>query len=245
MSISVCIISYNEESNIKDCLESVRWADEIIVVDSGSTDRTREIAESIGAKVVHHKWEGYVNQKNFALSLATKDWVFCLDSDERCTPQLADEIRQAIQNNSVDGFQMKRHTYYLHKWINHCGWYPDYKLRLAKRSKCRWDGVDPHDKLTVDGVTSKLDGEIHHYTYKNFSHQIRVINTFSDIVRDEWIKKEKKLNIFLMFLHPPLKFIEVYFYKLGFLDGLAGFIISIASAFYVFSKHVKLWESKK
>ena len=242
-TISVCVITYNEEHNIVDCLESVKWADEIIVVDSDSTDRTVELAKNYTKNVIINKWHGYVVQKNFALEHATCDWILCLDADERVTPELKEEILSVLtKNNAADAYYIKRHTYYLGKWINHCGWYPDYKIRLIKRGKGKWDGIDPHDKMVSTGRTDYLNAELHHFTYRNFSHQLKIIDRFSDVATDEYIKAGKSYCIFKMLFHPPLKFLGVYIWKMGFMDGFQGFIIAVASAFYVFSKYVKLWE---
>lgn len=244
--ISCCIITYNEEYNIHDCLESVKWVNEIVVVDSFSTDKTTEIAKSYTDKVILNKWGGYIEQKNFALSCAEGDWILCLDADERVTPELKEEILKVVEDNlSVDGYCIKRHTYYLGKWINHCGWYPDYKIRLIRRGKGKWGGVNPHDKILVDGETGYLKEEMHHLTYRNFAYQLKIINRFSDVFVHESMKRGRKTNLIFMFLHPPIKFLEVYVWRAGFLDGLQGFIIAIASSFYVFTKHVKLWEKMK
>jgi glycosyltransferase involved in cell wall biosynthesis len=243
VNISACIMTHNEEENIRACLESVKWAEEIIVVDSGSTDRTCDIAKEYTDRIVQHKWEGHIGQRNFVISLATKDWVFCLDADERCTPDLAKDIERVVTTNEAEGYYVKRHTYYLSRWINHCGWYPDYKLRLAKRGLCKSTGTDPHDSIVVNGRTKKLDSELHHFTYRDFADQIRTINNFSDITRDQWIKEDKRPSIPGMLFHPMAKFFEIYFYKLGFLDGVAGFVIAASTSFYVFCKYVKLWET--
>lgn len=243
MKISVSIITFNEEHNLIDCLESVRGCDEIVVVDSFSTDRTVEIARRYTDRVIQRAWPGYVAQKNFALEQCTGDWILCLDADERCTPELRDEIRGAlVVSDSTVGYTMSRHTRYLGRWINHGGWYPDRKLRLVRRGRARWEGVDPHDKLVADGPTADLQGEIHHFTYRSFAHQLRIVNKFSDVAVDEWIKEGRLPSLFLMLFHPPIKFLECYVWKLGFLDGLAGFIIAVTSSFYAFAKHVKLWE---
>lgn len=244
--ISAVIICKNEEHNIRACLESVKWCDEIVVVDSGSTDRTVEIAKEFTSKVLFHEWPGYVAQKNYALAQATGEWVISLDADERCTPELEKKIREILADpHAADGYKVRRHVYYLGRWINHCGWYPDWKLRVARRATCSWTGVDPHDKLVTQGTTKKLDADIEHYTYRDLSHQLQIIDKFSDVVRDEWLKAGKKPSLFLLMVHPWIKFLEVYLWKRGILDGRAGLIISMASAFYVFAKHAKLWEASR
>jgi glycosyltransferase involved in cell wall biosynthesis len=242
--LSVTVICMNEERNIRECLESVKWADEIVVVDSGSTDRTTEIAREFTPRVVHHEWPGYVAQKNYALGLARGEWVLCLDADERCTPELRDLLLRRLQNpGDVDGFKVRRHVFYLGRWIDHGGWYPDWKLRIVRRAKARWGGVDPHDKLEVEGRVEKLEADLLHYTYRDFSHQIRIIDRFSDVVRDGWLRAGRRPSLVLTVVHPLFKFLECYVWKLGFLDGFPGLAIAAASAFYVFAKRVKLWEA--
>lgn len=249
--LSVCIVAMNEEDRLRPCLESVRWADEIVVVDSHSTDRTREVAAEFGARVVERDWPGYVEQKNFALSQAAHEWVLCLDADERVSDALRADIQRvlAAPANSIAGYAMPRHVFYLGRWINHGGWYPDRKVRLVQRGRARWTGDDPHDKLVADGPVERLDGDLVHHTYRNFSHQLQIIDRFSDVViaryRDAYRRYRAPWLVPLMFLHPPVKFVECYLWKLGFLDGLPGMIIAAASAFYVFSKYVKAWESRR
>jgi glycosyltransferase involved in cell wall biosynthesis len=241
--ISATVITYNEQANIGQCLESIRWVDEIVVVDSGSTDRTVEIARNYTERVIINPWPGYIAQKNFALKQASHEWILCLDADERVTPELKGEIISEINlEKGIVGYYIKRHTYYLGRWINHGGWYPDYKLRLIRKGEARWDGVDPHDKLVTHGKTGYLKGEILHYTYRDFSHQLRVIDRFSEVAVQEGLKRGARFSVWKALLHPPLKFVECYVYKLGFLDGLPGLIIAIASSFYVFVKYIKLWE---
>lgn len=242
MKISAVVICGNEEKNIGDCLESLKWCDEIVVVDSMSTDRTPEIARTYTSKVIQRPWPGYVAQKNFALDQATGDWILSVDSDERCTPELREEIRRELPAAAVDGFLVKRHVHYLGRWINHGGWYPDYKLRLVRRGKAKWTGVDPHDKLVTDGTTRKLKGELVHFTYRDFRHQLKTIQAYSDVVVDEWVKEGRRFSLLKAVFHPPAKFLGCYVWKLGFLDGWPGFVIAAASAFYVFVKQVKLWE---
>ena len=250
LPISVCIVCFNEEANIRRCLESVRWVKEaggeIIVVDSFSTDKTVDICREFTNRVIQNKWPGFVNQKNFALDQAANDWVLSLDADE----VLSDEARQAISKGAdagftSDGYLFKRHTFYLGRWINHGGWYPDWKLRFFRKSKARWGGMDPHDRIIMaDGARTKyLDCDIIHYTYKNLSHQLKTIDRFSDAASEALIQAGKQFSLLNLFFRPPAKFLETYIYKLGFLDGLAGLIIAVASSFYVFVKYAKMWEA--
>lgn len=242
-NVSAVIICGNEEHNIASCLESVSWCQEIIVVDSMSTDRTVDIARRYTDRVIQRPWPGYVEQKQFALEQATGDWLFSLDADERCTPQLRDAIlRELAHDHGVDGFAVKRHVFYLGRWINHGGWYPDWKLRLVRRGRARWSGVNPHDRLLCDGPVKRIDADIVHYTYRDFAHQIRIINQFSDVVTHEWIKQGRRFSILDALFHPPAKFLECYVWRLGFLDGWPGFVIAIASAFYTFARQVKMRE---
>lgn len=241
-TVSAVVICGNEEDRIEECLKSVLWADEIVVVDSMSTDRTPEIARRYATRFFQRPWAGYVAQKNFALEQATGDWVFSLDADERCTPELRDRIREKLERAGVAGFFVRRHVFYLGRWINHGGWYPDWKLRLARRDKARWEGQDPHDRLVVDGDTDRIPADIVHLTYRNFADHLRTIQRFSDVAAEEWHKAGKRFSLLRLLFHPPAKFLECYVWKLGFLDGLPGLIIAAASAFYVFCKHVKLWE---
>ncbi len=239
-TISAVVICFNEEAAIRDCLESVKWCDEIVVVDSNSTDRTVEIAREYSPKLIQRPWPGYIAQKNFALEQATKDWAFSIDADERCTPELRADIERALAaSEGVNGYRVKRHVHYLGRWINHGGWYPDWKVRLVRPGKAKWTGVDPHDKLVAEGTTRDLGGELVHLTYRDFAHQLRTIDRFGDVAVAEWMKEGRRPSLLKLLFHPPIKFLECWIWKLGLLDGWAGFVIAKASAFYVFTKHVK------
>ena len=210
--ISATIITKNEEDRIEECLRSVSWCDERLVVDSGSTDRTVERARMEGARVIERDWPGYVAQKNFALDEAKGEWIISLDADERCTPGMKDAILAAMESaDGLAGFEVRRHVKYLGRWINHGGWYPDWKLRIVRHGKARWGGVDPHDKLIPDGPVRQLDAEMHHFTYRNFAHQIEIINHFSDVVSHGYVKAGRRPSIGQAIFHPPAKFIECYF----------------------------------
>lgn len=240
--ISACIITCNEESRIRDCLESVKWADEIIVVDSFSTDKTVDICREYTERVYQRAWPGNIDQKNYTMGLAKHEWVLCLDADERLSSELVLEIQKTIRNpeDSV-GFLFPRCTFYLNRWIYHGDWYPDYQLRLFKKGCGQWQGTNPHGRVIVSGKTRYLRYDIYHFSYKNFSHQLRTIDNYSTIFADV-TERGKGFSLFQLIFRPLYKFIKIYVIKRGFLDGLPGFIIAISSAFYVFAKYVKLWE---
>jgi glycosyltransferase involved in cell wall biosynthesis len=244
--ISAAVICRDEADRIADCLESVAWCDEVLVVDSGSTDGTLEIARARATRVIERDWPGYAAQRDFALQQATGDWVLCLDADERCTPALRDAIRAALASDPpLDGFAVRRHAFHLGRWIDHGGWYPDWKLRLVRRGRARGGGVEPHDRLVVEGPVGRLAADLEHHTYRDFADHLRTVQRFSDLVSDEWVKQGRRFSLVRAVLHPPLKFVECWIWKQGFRDGWAGFAIAATSAFYVFAKHVKLWEKTR
>ena len=246
-TISICVITFNEENNIRACLESVKWADEIIVVDSLSTDRTVEIAREYTDCIIQRPWPGHVEQKNFALAQAQSDWVLCLDADERVSPELANEIKNVLSTDNVPeaGFIMPRKTHYLGRWITHGGWYPGRKLRLVRRGEARWKGINPHDHLYVEGSVGKLTGDIYHYTYKDIADHLNTIDKFTTIAAKEMCARGKGIAPAHMLLNPCAKFLKMYLLRLGFLDGLAGFVVAVLSSYYVFLKYAKLWELQR
>jgi glycosyltransferase involved in cell wall biosynthesis len=245
VKISAIVVCGNEEASIAACLESVRWCDEVVVVDSMSQDRTPEIAARYADRLIQRPWAGYVAQKQFALEQATGDWVLNLDADERCTPELREAAQRALAQadaEGVAGFEVRRHVFYLGRWIDHGGWYPDWKLRLVRRDRARFGGYEPHDRLGVDGPVRRLDADLHHYTYRDFAQHLRTVERFSDVVAEEWRKEGRRFSLLDALLHPPAKFLECYVWKRGFLDGWPGFVIAATSAFYVFARQVKLRE---
>lgn len=244
--ITAAIITLNEELNIGRCLDSVQWCDQILVVDSFSTDRTVEICRARGARVVQRKWNGINEQRQFCLSQIDTEWVLALDADERATPELRAEIEGLLNTTpDHDGFLIPRHTFYLGRWINHGGWYPDYKLRCFRRERGRYCGHDPHDHCVIDGPPGKFRGEIQHYTYRSYAAQLRQINSFSDTAAADWLRAGHRYTFWRLMLRPMGKFLETYLLKRGFLDGLPGLVIAISSAFYMFVKYVKLWEQSR
>jgi len=246
-AISACIITYNEEGNIRECLESVKWVDEIVVVDSYSTDKTFDIAKEYTEHGIQRSWPGHVAQKNNVLEYATNEWVLSLDADERISPELREEIEEELQKKALswDGFYMPRRTFYLERWIRHGGWQPDIKLRLFKKSKGRWGGKDPHDRVILDGKAKRLKSPKYHYKYRDLSHQITTIESYSRISSAELYKEGKKFRFSDLLLRPPFRFLRDYFLKQGFRDGWPGLIIAVNTSFYVFTKYAKLWELQK
>lgn len=243
--LSVAVITKNEEDRIPRLLGSVTIADELVVVDSGSTDGTVEICRQRGARVIHREWPGYAAQKQFALEAAAGAWVLNLDADEALSEECAAEIMAAIETASgtVAGFSFPRLSRYLNRWIRHGGWYPDRKIRLVRRGKARWVGGGLHERLDVDGEVRDLQHPLLHYVYRDISDQVRTINTFSSVFANHRGRPGSAAYLLLGVVHAVGKFLECAVWKLGLLDGLPGLVIAINSAFYVFLKHAKAWES--
>ncbi len=241
--LTLCVITKDEEDRLGDCLDSASFVDHIVVVDSGSADRTREIAEDKGATVVVREFDGHVQQKNRALALATTDWVLCLDADERVTPELSAQIEAALDAPDLpSAFSMPRRTFYLGQWIDHGGWYPDRKVRLFDRTKGKWGGTNPHDHVVIEGPVRALAGDIAHYSYRSISDHLRQIDFFTTISAKEKASAGMKPRFWRLLLHPIGKVLRMYFLKLGFLDGRAGFVIAALGGYYVFLKYAKHWE---
>ncbi len=249
VKISAVVITLNEELNLERCLNSLRGiADEIVVVDSFSTDRTEAIARSNGAKFIQHKFEGHIQQKNYAMRQATYDYVLSLDADEVLSDALRNSILSAKQNWTHDAFCFNRLTNYCGKWIKHCGWYPDTKTRLWNRRKGKWEGENPHDKVIMEsGLRIKhLKGDLLHYSFPTIASHVRTANSFSEIAAKEAHRKGKKVTlIFHVILNPWFTFVKKYFFQLGFLDGYYGFIICRISALSNFLKYSKIRELNK
>ncbi|MDH5601686.1 MAG: glycosyltransferase family 2 protein, partial [Gammaproteobacteria bacterium] len=210
--ISACIISYNEEKKIEDCLKSLEGvADEIIVVDSLSTDKTKEIVKKYTDKIYEQKFLGHVEQKNIAVDKASHDWILSLDCDERLTSELRNSILKIKHNlESADAYRMARKTFYVYRWLNHC-WYPDFKVRLFNRKSAKWGGINPHDRVEVSGdniVT--LNGDMEHYSFNSISEHIKTIDLFTEIGADEIIKRNKSVNILSPWTHGLWTFLKLY-----------------------------------
>lgn len=242
--VSACIITLNEEANLPDCLASVAWCEEIVVVDSESADRTREIAEAAGARVLVQPFLGHVEQKNFALDRATHDWVLSVDADERVTPELRASIEAALAEDGerFDGYRMTRHTFYLGRWIDHSGWYPEWHVRLWRRSKARWSGVNPHDHVHPEGPVGTLRGDLQHFSYRSVEAHLRQVNSFTTIQAREKRARGERPSLAKLLFNPAGRFLRMYVWRRGFLDGFPGLALAAIGAFYVFSKYAKLWD---
>ena len=243
-TLSVAVIAKNEVDRIGFLLDSVVSADEVIVVDSGSTDGTVEFCQNRGARVVSAEWQGYARQKQMALELARGQWVLNLDADEALSPELLKEIKKSINqaDDSIKGFSMPRLSRYLNRWIRHGGWYPDRKVRLVRRGYARWVGDGLHERLQVDGKVEKLQHPVLHYVYRDIGDQLETINRFSSVFAQVSKQPVSGSYVWLGVGHSFAKFLECAFWKLGILDGIPGLIIAVNSAFYVFLKHAKAWE---
>ncbi len=242
--LSIVIITYNEEKNIRRCLESVRaFADEIVVVDSLSTDQTKAICSEYAVRFISQAFLGYIEQKNFALDRAGNDYVLCLDADEAVSEQLAASIQKAKLHTDADAYQMNRLGNYCGRWIRHGAWYPDTKLRLINKKKARWGGTNPHDKIIVEpgAKTSTLKGDILHYTYASIEEHITQMNHFTTIQASAMFNDGKKASWVKLIVNPAAAFISGYFIKLGFLDGKDGLLLARAQAYATLIKYMKLW----
>ena len=248
MKISAVIIAFNEEDRLLDALKSLTdVADEIIVVDSYSTDRTPEITRQAGAVLYQNRFEDYGRQKNFAMQKASHDWVLNLDADERVAPELAQSISELKKNGppaNVAAFAINRKAFYLGRWITHSGWYPDKKVRLFRKANAHWQGRI-HEKLVVKGKTGYLSGVILHYTYRNITDHVHRLSRYTSLQAEEILKQKKKFLLVRVFFLPSTTFIRHYFIKLGFLDGLAGFVIALLSSWATALKYLKAIELKR
>jgi glycosyltransferase involved in cell wall biosynthesis len=245
--LSAVIITFNEERNIVRCIDSLQEiVDEIIVVDSFSTDKTIELCESKGVKVIQNKFEGHIQQKNFALQQAKNDWVISLDADEALTEELKKSIIEVLKNPTVKGYKFNRLTNYCGKWVRFCGWYPDTKLRLVNRNFAIWQGINPHDKLELtDGKKEGfLKGDLLHYSYYTKEDHYKQIEYFGKIAAQEAFKDGKRVNKLFLVGKVIAQFVKSYVLKLGILDGITGLKISYRSAYATYRKYKMLSQLK-
>lgn len=241
-TLSVVIITGNEEKRIRDCLESVKWADEIIVVDSESIDRTVEIAREYTDKIFVRRWEGYAPQKQFAIEQATCDWILSLDADERVSPELKLEIEGILATETeYEGFYIPRRNFFLGKWIRSCGWYPNYQLRLFKKGKGCVTKRKVHEGFVVDGKVGYLKGDIIHYTHMELKSTFAKINEYSSLSAEEKAERRIVKGIDLI-LHPLSAFLGHYIFRGGFKDGVHGLMVSLIHAMTNMQTYMKIWE---
>lgn len=245
LNLSLVVITKDEEKNIERCLRSVPFAQDILIVDSHSSDRTVEIAEKLGARVIQEKWRGFGAQKKFAVEQAKFDWILSLDADEAVSEELAAEIRQRF--SSLDpqvGYRLPRRSFHLGRWIGHGGWFPDLQLRLFNRQFSNWGDDLIHEHIRAP-KTEKLNGEMKHWVFDDLSDQVKTNDRYSGLMAAEMFRRGKKFSLWKLVSKPPVKFLETYLWKAGFLDGLPGFLISVSAAYSVFLKWAKLWEMEQ
>jgi len=239
--LTAVIITLNEAAHIEACLDSVAFADERIVIDSGSTDGTPDLARAKGARVETRAWPGYGAQKNAAAGLASHDWILSVDADERVTPALAAEIRATLESPAHAGYRMPRVAFHLGRWIRTTDWYPDFQLRLYDRRRGRWKPSLVHESVTIDGASGTLHGELQHYAYRDIAHHLETINKYTTLAASQMHAAGRRAGFADLALHPPAAFLRNYVLRRGIADGMPGLIISVMNTHYVFLKFAKLW----
>ncbi len=243
MKVTATVITRDEAANIAAALQSVSWADEIVVVDSGSTDDTVAIARQHAARVEVRDWPGYSAQKNYAAEIASNDWILSIDADERVTPELGAEIRALLAAAPMArGYRIPRVAWYLGRWIRSTDWYPDYQLRLYDRRAGRWNGRRVHESIDLQGAPGQLRHELQHYAYRDLSHHLATIDRYTTLAAEQWLAEGRTTNGFELFIHPRLAFIRNYLLRGGIRDGEPGLLVSKLNSYYVFLKLAKLWE---
>jgi len=240
VKISATIITFNEERNVPRAIESLRAVDEVVVVDSGSTDRTVELAEKLGARVIESPWPGYAKQKNFAAEQAQHDWILSIDADESLSEALEGEIWQLKKNGpSFDAYTMPRMAQYLGRWIRHSGWYPDRKVRLYNRRKSKWIGEFVHEAVKVEGSVGHLESNLLHFTCNSLSEHLKTMDRYTTLAAEQLIAAGERPSWGRLVLEPPWTFFRTYVLKLGILDGVEGLAIANMAALYNFVKYAK------
>jgi glycosyltransferase involved in cell wall biosynthesis len=239
MGVSAVLIVQDEERQLGDCLATLAWADEIVVVDGGSRDGTVALARGLGARVVERAFTDFADQRNFALGHATQDWVFMVDADERVTPALRDEIARAVRDPAFAAYRVPHLDYMFGRWIRHGGWYPQYHLRLARRDRSRWDRP-VHEVLAVDGAVGDLRQPLLHFSHGDVRDFVRKLNRYTDREAElEWAGRAPA--VWRVVLEPPLYFLYKFVWQRGFLDGAHGFVLAQLLAFYRFTRLAKAW----
>jgi glycosyltransferase involved in cell wall biosynthesis len=243
VKVTALVIALNEGAHIEACLKSVAWADERLVIDSGSTDDTVAVAERAGATVITRPFDGYSAQKNFGAGRAAHDWIVSVDADERVTPALAAEMQAALASPGAHaGFRVPRVTWHLGRWIRCTDWFPDFQLRLYDRRRARWNGRAVHESVTADGPVGRLRHELQHYAYRDIAHHVDTINRYTTLAAEEMHARGRRTGYWELLLHPPAAFLRNYVLRRGFTAGTVGLLISVMNSYYVFLKFAKLKE---
>ena len=241
--LTVTVITHNEGAHLAEALDSVCWADEIVVVDSRSSDDTVAIARRYAARVEVRDWMGYGTQKNLAADLASHDWILSVDADERATPQLAAEIQALLaQEPRAQGYRISRVSHYLGRWIRSTDWYPDYHVRLYDRRAARWSEHKVHESIECRGRVERLRGELLHYPYRDMSEHLAKIDRYTTLVAEQWAAEGRRTSALRAFVYPRLAFLRNFVLRRGFRDGETGLMVSMLNSYYVFLKYAKLFE---
>ena len=244
--VTVTIITKNEAAHIGAAIDSASWADEIVVVDCGSTDDTTAIAAARGVRVESRHWTGWVDQKNFAASLAANDWIFSLDADERITPGLAHEIKGLLHQDPREAaYKVPRVSFHLGRWIRTTDFYPDYQTRLYDRRAARWSGLYVHESVSAIGDVGRLSQELQHYSYDDLSDHLDRINAYSTLAARQMYERGRRAGPFDLLFQAPAAFLRNYILRRGILDGSVGLLLSMVNAYSVFLKFAKLWELQR
>ena len=247
LPLSVCVLAYDDEALLARCLDALGFADDlIVVVDSRSRDGSEKIARERAQRVDVHAYRGDIEQKQHAVSLAEHEWVMLIDSDEVVTPQLASRIAAfmaaRVDDDGVAGGEFNRLTLHLGRWLRHGDFHPDWILRLFRKDRARWVGSNPHNRIEVIGEVERIEGDLEHYSYRDLADQVARIQRFSDAAAAAMLEEGRPFRVFDLLFRPPARFLRAYVVKRGFLDGLPGLIVAVATAMYVFLKYAKRWE---
>ncbi len=241
--LSAIVITKNEAGHIAECLDSISFVDEIVVVDSQSEDGTEKIAKRFTRKVYVIEWKGYAEAKQHALQKSTGEWILWLDADERVPPRLAEEIKQVIDKNAVfSGYRMPRKAFFLGKWIRHGGWYPGYVVRLFRKEKGRFGDERVHERLILDGPVGTLKSPLIHYTDQSIEQYFDKFNRYTSLAAQDLRDRGKRVTVLGMLFRSVHMFVRMYIFRAGFLDGVEGFLLAVFSSNYVFTKYAKLWK---
>lgn len=247
VKVSALVLAHNEEEKIGRCLKSLSWADEIILVDAESQDKTAQIARGYTQRVYSHPWDGFVAQRNWALKQAQHQWVLFLDADEVISSRLRKEL-EALKDKGIgdySGFEIPRKSFYLGGWVKHCGWYPNYQLRLFNRERGKWMGEMIHERVEVKGRVGRLKGEILHYPYADLAAHLQRIDSYSTLKAEELYLQGRRFHLWDILFRPLLKFLKMFFLRFGFSEGMRGLIISCFGAYYSFLGYAKLFEKRR